>query len=70
MLSRLQALDNSKGRNKNQTTDVLIAETALKNDAVLITGDVNLRTMFHEFGGRAVSLDEFRDEFRGGVVSE
>jgi predicted nucleic acid-binding protein len=60
MLARLEMLDQKKGRRTNQTRDILIAETAIKNGAILITGDFNLRQVMSEFGGRAISLDEFQ----------
>jgi predicted nucleic acid-binding protein len=60
MLARLEMLDQKKYRHLNQTRDVLIAETAIKNGAILITGDTNLRQVMSEFGGRAISLDEFQ----------
>jgi predicted nucleic acid-binding protein len=58
MLASLQAKDG-KHKGKNQLRDVLIAETAIKNGATLITRDSNLRKVVAEFGGRAVSLEEF-----------
>ena len=57
MLARLQTLDDKGKQYKNQTRDILIAETALKNGSVLISGDANLRTVMVEFGGRAISFD-------------
>jgi predicted nucleic acid-binding protein len=60
MLARLETLDQRKNRSANQTRDILIAETAIKNGAILISGDSNLRQVVSEFGGRAISLEEFQ----------
>lgn len=62
MLARLQVLDKRAGKKKsdsNQVRDILIAETAIKNAATLITGDSNLRTVVSEFGGQAIGVDGF-----------
>jgi hypothetical protein len=59
MLVRLQELDRKKKPLKNQLRDILIAETAIKNEAILISNDCNLRKVVSEFGGCAISLDEF-----------
>lgn len=56
MLQRLQDLDRRKKRPKdprNQMRDILIAETAIKINAVLISSDVNLCSVMREFGGGA-----------------
>jgi predicted nucleic acid-binding protein len=55
MLARLQQLDPKKEEH-NQVRDILIAETALKNGATLVSGDSNLRQVVSEFGGRAIAL--------------
>jgi predicted nucleic acid-binding protein len=60
MLARLEMLDQKKDRRANQLRDILIAETAIKNGATLISGDFNLRQVMSEFSGRAISLDEFQ----------
>jgi predicted nucleic acid-binding protein len=57
MLASLRAKDG-KDKGKNQLRDILIAETAIKNGATLITRDSNLRKVVAEFGGRAVSLED------------
>jgi predicted nucleic acid-binding protein len=64
MLARLRALDGEKKTKRkalraNQEKDILIAETALKEGAVLVTGDGNLRTVVIEFGGEAMKTEEF-----------
>jgi predicted nucleic acid-binding protein len=59
MLARLETLDGKKRKNVNQTKDVLIAETAIKNGVILISDNCNLRQLMSEFGGRAISLEEF-----------
>ena len=54
---RLLGLDRKKGKRRNslnQWRDVLIAETAIKAGAVLVTGDINLRLVMTEFGGKAI----------------
>jgi len=53
MLRRLQELDPSTKNQLNQWRDILIAETAIKNDAILISHDENLRKVVCEFGGRS-----------------
>jgi len=54
MLARLQELDGKKNF-ANQVRDILIAETAIKNGATLVTGDSKLRKVVLEFGGRAIT---------------
>lgn len=58
MLTRLRQLD-SENRNKNRgdfnkIRDILIAETAIKHRAVLVSRDANLRQVVSEFGGQAI----------------
>jgi predicted nucleic acid-binding protein len=55
MLSRLRELDG-RNRNLNQLRDVLIAETAIKNRATLVSRDPGLRRVVSEFGGCAIDL--------------
>ena len=56
MLDRLRELDAATGKKhrdaRNPRRDALIAETAIKNKAILISGDQNLRRVVEEFGGR------------------
>ena len=58
MLARLTELDApSKNKDRgprNKIRDILIAETAIKINAVLISGDANLQLVVSEFGGKAV----------------
>ncbi len=68
MLARLRCLDwnnpikKRRKRSKklgddvdrNENRDILIAETAIKDEAILATSDVNLRTVVEEFGGRVL----------------
>ncbi len=56
MRKRLQALDRNK-KPLNQERDILIAETAIKNGATLVSDDRNLRQVVAEFGGCAIELD-------------
>ena len=60
MLQRLQQLDPKSKDPRNQLRDILIAETAIKNDAILVSGDDNLRKVVSEFGGQ--TIDRFRFE--------
>ncbi len=55
MLSRLRELDAKNKNPLNQVRDVLIAETAIKNKAILVSHDDNLRKIVFEFGGRAIA---------------
>jgi predicted nucleic acid-binding protein len=59
MLTRLQELDSKKKEKLNQMRDILIAETAIKNGATLVSGDSNLRQVVSEFGGCAVDTHSF-----------
>lgn len=65
MLDRLKQLDRKNKKKKsldpcdlllNQLRDVLIAETAIKNKATLVSADKSLRKVVSEFGGCAVDL--------------
>jgi hypothetical protein len=58
MLTRLRELEGTK-RGSNQVADVLIAETAMKHDAILVSGDHDLRIVASEFGVQVMSLNEF-----------
>jgi predicted nucleic acid-binding protein len=58
MLARLNEFERKKDE-LNPQRDILIAETALKNGAILVSDDRRLRKVFAEFGGNALSLDEF-----------
>jgi predicted nucleic acid-binding protein len=63
ILNALRKKDEPKKakRPNNQRRDSLIAETAIKNDLLLITDDCKLRAVVREIGGNALSLDEFSD---------
>jgi hypothetical protein len=54
MRQRLQQLDPRNKKRLNQERDILIAETAIKNGAVLVSDDRNLRRVVTEFGGSAI----------------
>jgi predicted nucleic acid-binding protein len=64
MLARLKELDAAAGKRpkdeRNQLRDIVIAETALKLCATLVSGDENLRQTLTEFGGTAISRDDFK----------
>jgi hypothetical protein len=62
MLQRLKELDPNSKSFLNQTRDILIAETAIKNGATLVSGDKNLRQVVSEFGGRAIDHKQFENE--------
>lgn len=67
MLERLRQLDKAgkkKPKPLNKVRDILIAETAIKNHATLVSGDSNLRRVVSEFGGRALTPAELEDEPR------
>jgi len=62
MLSRLQVLDKAAKKRsspRNQRCDILIAETAVKDNLTLVTDDQNLRCVAEEFGGEAMTLANF-----------
>lgn len=62
MRDRLRSLDNKPNNEKaliNQSIDILIVETCIKNDWILVTEDRNLMSVSTEFNGKAVSLKEF-----------
>jgi len=55
MFCRLQVLSgHQEARRLNQLRDIAIAETAIKNNAVLISRDRALRTVVLEHGGKAI----------------
>jgi hypothetical protein len=57
MLARLKALDRkqrTEAQHLNQIRDIVIAETAIKLGAVLVSDDAKLRQVVVEFGGAAV----------------
>jgi predicted nucleic acid-binding protein len=55
MLQRLQELDPRSKDPGNQLRDILIAETAIKNGAILVSHDDKLRKVVCEFGGRSIA---------------
>jgi predicted nucleic acid-binding protein len=54
MLQRLKELDPKSKDPLGQLRDILIAETAIMNQAILVTGDRNLQKVVSEFGGRSI----------------
>jgi hypothetical protein len=62
MLSRLRELEGEKENWANQVGDVLIAETAMRRDAILVSDDTNLRIMASEFGVVVMSVAEFAQD--------
>jgi len=62
ILAELQKLDKAAGKRPtgmNQSRDVRISETAIKNDITLVTDDTNLRDVTAKFNGNAISLNQF-----------
>jgi predicted nucleic acid-binding protein len=55
-------LDPINKSSHGQVRDILIAETAIKNAAVLVTADSNLRQVVSEFGGHALSIKDIEPE--------
>ena len=62
MLARLRELDPKNRDPLNQIRDILIAETAIKNGATLVSGDRKLRQVVSEFRGRAIDHLQFKSE--------
>jgi predicted nucleic acid-binding protein len=62
MLTRLKQMEGEKNKWTNQVGDVLIAETAMRHGAVLVSGDSKLRTMASEFGVEVMSIEDFARE--------
>jgi len=58
MLESLRELEGTKF-GSNQVADVLIAETAMKRGAILVSDDKNLRTLASEFGVPVMCLKDF-----------
>jgi len=53
-------LDSANRQKKNNTQDILIAETAIRMKAMLVTDDADLRAVTRKFGGETMSVEEFR----------
>ena len=68
LLLKLKELDKKNGKKKtwkNQVGDVLVAETCIKNDLILVSEDKILRKVVQIFGGKAISLKQFLEgEYR------
>jgi hypothetical protein len=64
MLDRLRMLDPARKSPLNQLRDILIAETAIKTNTTLVSGDKHLRQVVLEFGGRAIDHTTFECEAR------
>jgi predicted nucleic acid-binding protein len=69
LLKRLKELDAKNPRKKkrtpeslllNQLRDVTIAETAMKNGAILVTDDSDLLKVVTECGGEAITLGKLK----------
>ncbi len=69
MLDRLRELDPKSKDPLNQLRDILIAETAIKNGATLVSGDKRLRQVVLEFGGRAIDHPSFEREAMAPAAS-
>jgi predicted nucleic acid-binding protein len=55
----LKSLNARNGGKKNNGSDVLIGETALRNDCRLVTDDADLATVVREFHGKTMTFSEF-----------
>jgi len=66
MLERLQEIDRESGKRPkddfNQSRDVRIAETAIREKVTLVTGDAGLLAVTNESGGRAIGFEQFQRE--------
>ncbi len=58
MLDRLQSMDAKGKSGPNQVRDILIAETAIKMQANLVSGDRNHRQVCVEYGGKAADQQD------------
>jgi len=56
MLASLNRLNSGKA---NNNCDILIGETALRNEFVLVTDDADLAKVVREFYGKTMVLTEF-----------
>ena len=68
MLARLEELDRVSGKKAkefNQSRDIRIAETAIRNSLTLVTNDRNLAAVMLEFGGDTITAEEFKTEGSG-----
>jgi|Deesub1362B_J571_1020462.scaffolds.fasta_scaffold00997_6 restriction endonuclease S subunit len=73
ILLKLQELDEKTGKKtkENQIRDALIAETSIKNNLILVSNDKNLRLVTTEFGGHAITFEQFlKGEYRKFKDSE
>ncbi len=61
MLNLLQNLDRKKKDRRGQVKDVLIAETAIKYGAALVSGDKALCKVMETFGGRVAKPADIFD---------
>jgi predicted nucleic acid-binding protein len=66
MLARLQQLDAKNKNASNQVRDILIAETAIKHRAILVSGDSNLRQVVSEFEGSTLAPVSFCSSMPSG----
>ena len=62
LLVKLKECDTKNGKKKrweNQPRDILIAETCIKNNIILVTNDVCLTKVMKEFNGHTRNLCDF-----------
>ncbi len=60
LLERMHQALCARNKNKrNNTQDILIAETALRNEYTLITDDQDIGFVMRQFGGKAASSEEY-----------
>jgi len=65
----LAEMDSRKKKQNNQQ-DSLIAETALKNNLILVTNDGILMDTMKRFNGKSIGLQEFLDSTKEMTVHE
>ena len=65
MLARLRQLDPKNKSAPNQVRDILIAETAIKNGATLVSGDSNLRQVSFRIRRQCHGTGQFMNELSG-----
>ncbi len=61
---KLDELNRKKKKGKGNTCDALIAETAIKNNFILVTEDSELIAMVKKMNGDVMRLDEFLGSMR------
>jgi predicted nucleic acid-binding protein len=55
----LEALNLRNGSKQNNGRDILIGETAIRNEFCLVTDDADLSDVVRDFGGQSMRLQDF-----------